>query len=57
MPFVDFNKLSEEELRRELAKIREERRGTGKKKRVQSREKREGAARKKKKDDRPVIEL
>ena len=40
MPFIDFRKLSEEEARQELERIRRERSGSGKKRRVASREKR-----------------
>ena len=40
MGFVDFSKMKEEDLRRELERIRGERRGVGRSKRVASRERR-----------------
>ena len=48
MPFVDFRKMTEEELRASLEKIRAERRGAGSKKRTQSRERRVGSGKERK---------
>ena len=49
MAFVDFKKMSEEQLRKELDKIRSERRGSGKRKRVQSRDRRISGSQKERK--------
>ena len=48
MTFIDFKKLTEEELRRELEKVRQGRVSVGKKRRTECRERRQKSAKKEK---------
>ena len=49
MPFVNFKKMSEEQLRAQLDQVRAGRRGVGRKKRVESKERRIASDRKERK--------